>query len=236
MQKNKKKVQNIQQEKEQEQEQEQEQEKEQEQEQEKEQGKKKEQETEEEHYQITGKTLLLLESLMEYYSKNIHILTSIITQKNTLSLRILDWLVTNYAKKHNVVYTIRKNNTNSNFNIYLDYKNQLKAYSKKYFDPFCRRERILIDIQDLSWKIINNVNKPKTNENQLITTVGQLNFFKWFIENNVLNYAIENIENIDKDMIETLNNSKKQTKRKELSKSASRCICFYDSKIVVNFG
>jgi len=195
-----------------------------------------EQETEQEHYKITGKTLLLLESLMEYYSKNIHILTSIITQKNILSLRILDWLVTNYAKKHNVVYTIRKNNTNSNFNIYLDYKNQLKAYSKKYFDPFCRRERILINIQDLSWKIINNGNKQKTNENQLITTAGQLNFFKWFIENNVLNYAIENIEHIDKDMVETLNNSKKQTKRKELSKSASRCICSYDSKIVVNFG
>ena len=206
------------------------------QEQEQQQQQEQQEEQEEPNYKITGKTLLLLESLMEYYSKNIHILTSIITQKNTLSLRILDWLVTNYAKKYNVVYTIRKNNTNSNFNIYLDYKNQLKAYSKKYFDPFCRRERILIDIHDLSWKILSNSNKQKTNENQLITTVGQLNFFKWFIENNVINYAIENIENIDQDMIETLNNSKKQTKRKELSKSASRYICSYNSKIVVNFG
>ena len=195
-----------------------------------------EQQIEEEQYKITGKTLLLLESLMEYYSKNINILTSIITQKNTLSLRILDWLVTNYAKKHNVVYLIKKNNTHINFNIYLDYKNQLKAYSKKYFDPFCRRERILINIQDFSWKIISNGNKQITNENELITTVGQLNFFKWFLENNVLNFAIENIEYIDKDMTETLNNSKKQTKRKELSKSASKCMCSYDSKIVVNFG
>ena len=32
---------------------------------------------------LTGKTLLLLESLMNYYSRNINILTSIITQKNT---------------------------------------------------------------------------------------------------------------------------------------------------------
>ena len=52
---------------------------------------------------ISGKTSLLLESLISYYSKNINILTNIITQKNVLSLRILDWLVTNYAKKHNVV-------------------------------------------------------------------------------------------------------------------------------------
>ena len=185
--------------------------------------------------QITGKTLLLLESLMEYYSNNINILTNIITQKNILSLRILDWLVTNYAKKYNVVYIINKNNNYINFNIYLDYKNQLKAYSKKYFDPFCRRERILINIKDLTWKNINNNYKERTKENELITTVGQLNFFKWFIENNVLNYAIENIEDIDKDMIETLNNSKKETKRKELSKSASKSICSYNSKTIVNF-
>lgn len=183
---------------------------------------------------ITGKTLLLLESLMQYYSKNIHILTSIITQKNTLSLRILDWLVTNYSKKYNVVYTVQKNTGNINFNVYLDYKNQLKAYSKKYFDPFCRRERILINIKDLTWKIVNNKEKIE-NDFELITTVGQLNFFKWFIENNVLNYAIENIEHIDKDMIETLSKSKKDTKRKELSKCASKSVCSYNSKIIVNF-
>lgn len=185
--------------------------------------------------QINGKTLLLLESLIKYYSKNINILTSIITQKNTLSLRILDWLVTNYAKKYNIVYKIYKNSEESNFNIYLDYKNQLKAYSKKYFDPFCRRERILINTKDLSWEILEN-NKQKIDTNfELVTTVGQLNFFKWFIENNVLNYAIENIQKIDKDMTETLTRSKNDTKRKELSKSASKCICTYDSKIIVNF-
>lgn len=185
--------------------------------------------------QINGKTLLLLESLIKYYSKNINILTSIITQKNTLSLRILDWLVTNYAKKYNIVYKIYKNSEETNFNIYLDYKNQLKAYSKKYFDPFCRRERILINTKDLSWEILEN-NKQKIDTNfELVTTVGQLNFFKWFIENNVLNYAIENIQKIDKDMTETLTKSKNDTKRKELSKSASKCICTYDSKIIVNF-
>ena len=199
-----------------------------------------EQEPEEDlDYKINGKTLLLLESLMEYYSKNMNILTSIITQKNTLSLRILDWLVTNYAKKYNVVYLLVKNGTETNFNIYLDYKNQLKAYSKKYFDPFCRRERILINIKDLTWTFLENEKyekyENKNNNEELITTVGQLNFFKWFIENNVITYAIENIQNIDKDMIDTLNKNKKITKRKELSKSASKTICFYESNTVIKF-
>ena len=58
---------------------------------------------------ISSKTLLLLESLIDYYKKNIIIFTSIITQKNILSLRILDWLVTNYAKKYNIVYQNKYN-------------------------------------------------------------------------------------------------------------------------------
>ena len=94
---------------------------------------------------INGKTLLLLESLLTYFSNNINFLNSIISQKETLSLRILDWLVTNYSKKLNIVYKLEINGDVKYFNIYLEYKNQLKAYSKKYFDPFCRRERILIN-------------------------------------------------------------------------------------------
>ena len=184
---------------------------------------------------ISSKTLLLLESLIEYYKNNISVFNCIITQKNILSLRILDWLVTNYAKKYNIVFS---NKNNQNFNIYLDYKNQLKAYSKKYFDPFCRRERIIINITDLTWNIIDDNIKceNKNNENELVTTVGQLNFFKWFIENDVMTYAINNIEKIDKDMVETLHNSKSSPKRKELSKCASKTVCSYNSNITVNFG
>ena len=185
---------------------------------------------------IMGKTLLLLESLINFYSKHINVLNTIITQKNVLSLRILDWLVTNYSKKNNIVYTLNKNDKITNFNIYLDYKNQLKAYSKKYFDPFCRRERIIINIKDLTWKIYNTKNSKKVESDELITTVGQLNFFKWFIENNVLKYAIDNIQDIDQDMSNTLNNKNKNMKRKELSKSASKSICSYNYKIVVDFG
>ena len=183
---------------------------------------------------ISSKTLLLLESLITYYKNNISILTCIITQKNILSLRILDWLVTNYAKKYNIVFS---NKNNQNFNVYLDYKNQLKAYSKKYFDPFCRRERIIINVSDLSWKLLSDNDKSnKCEKNELITTVGQLNFFKWFIENDVMLYAINNIQKIDNDMMQTLEKSKSSPKRKELSKCASKTVCTYTSSITVYFG
>ena len=184
-----------------------------------------------------NKSHILLESLLKFYKNNIGTLNYFITQKNILSLRILDWLVTNYAKKYNINYNINKNNKIINFNIYLDYKNQLKAYSKKLFDPFCRRERIKLNIIDLSYNFILNENELIDTSNEIITTVGQLNFFKWFIENNVLDYAVENIKKIDNDMITTLNENKTypKNKRKELSISASKQVYKLESKIVITF-
>ena len=51
-----------------------------------------------------------------------------------------------------------------------------------------------------------------------------------------MTYAINNIQKIDKDMIETLEKSKTSPKRKELSKCASKTVCTYNSTITVNFG
>ena len=190
---------------------------------------------------IQGKNLVLLESLINFYSKNYNIFNYIITNKNNLSLRILDWLVTNYAKKHNILYKIKKNGQDINFNIYIDYKNQLKAYSKKLFDPFCRRDRILINLKTLEYKIINNDIKNINYDikNELLSTVGQLNFFRWFIENDIYNYAISNIEKIDLDMTETLkktkSNTKSNNKRCELSESANKFICKLESRTVICF-
>ena len=85
---------------------------------------------------------LLMYSLNKYYENEnkFNLVIPIITQQTRISLRILDWLVTNYSKKFNCGYVLN----GDNFNIHKSYKNQLKSYSKKLFDPFCRRERIRI--------------------------------------------------------------------------------------------
>jgi hypothetical protein len=97
---------------------------------------------------------VLLFSLKKYYS-NDKILTkllNIIKYKKSISLRIIDWFATNYSKKHNTIFIIYKDENGEKilnetdeilhqFNVYNSYKSQLKAYSKKRFDPFCRRER-----------------------------------------------------------------------------------------------
>jgi hypothetical protein len=98
-----------------------------------------------------------------------------------LSLRLVDWFVTNYSKRHNTVYIL----DGQEFLVYTNYKSQLKAYSKKLFDPFCRRERILFQIPG---------------EEPFLTTVGKLNFFRWAIEKNVLTYLSLHAPTIETDM------------------------------------
>jgi len=78
----------------------------------------------------------VLHRLQGFYSneENFKKVQSILSGESKISLRLLDWLVTNYAKKHNVSYLVGSRHVI----VYLAYKSHLKAYSKKMFDPFCR--------------------------------------------------------------------------------------------------
>jgi hypothetical protein len=177
-------------------------------------------------------------SLSKFYldEKNINILIPIVNGLSKISLRVLDWFVTNFCKKHNTVIHYHRDGKPNKLIVHLDYKNQLKAYSKKQFDPFCRRERI-------------NFIYGKGNE--LLTTVGQLNFFRWAIEYYVIDYIIENLEMIEADMNNSLKievsggkiiedsshdiQEKKRKKRHELSISASKSVSKHNVKITVEF-
>lgn len=77
---------------------------------------------------FNGKEITLINFLITFYRNKIELFSDIINQKTPLSLRLLDWLVTNYAKKYNIIYPLHSNNETVYFNIYIDYKNQLKAY------------------------------------------------------------------------------------------------------------
>lgn len=179
---------------------------------------------------------LLLKNLMVFYktesNDNLDNMLKIITGDSKISLRIVDWFATNYAKKFYTLYTIDQTEDNiaRRFKVYDDYKLKLKAYSKKRFDPFCRWDRISI---------------PYKNGTFIETTIGQLNFFKWALENKVVDFIEENYDTIEKDMNnrnstskrkETIvDNSKTRKKREELSVSATKSIKKEKVEIVVQF-
>ena len=173
---------------------------------------------------------LLLTNLMDFYKNedNLNNMLKIITGESTISLRIVDWFATNYAKKNFTLYDIE--DRKKRFKVYEDYKLKLKAYSKKRFDPFCRWERICI---------------PYKENTSIETTIGQLNFFKWAIENKVVDYILENHALIENDMNGRNSTSKRKTitpdsqktrkKREELSISASKSIKKEDIEISIQF-
>lgn len=181
----------------------------------------------------TTQNELLLNNLLEFYKDetNLTKMLKIITGESKISLRIVDWFATNYAKKNYTLYTMtNKNGEHIRFKVYADYKLKLKAYSKKRFDPFCRWDRISI---------------PYKNGTFIETTIGQLNFFKWALENGVVNFIEDNYDMIEKDMNNRnstskrkeglIDNSKTRKKREELSISATKSIKKEDVEIVVKF-
>ena len=179
---------------------------------------------------------LLMSNLMKFYrqstvlgevSLNLPKMMNIVNGESRISLRIIDWFVTNYAKKNFIIYV---NENNMRFKVYNDYKLKLKAYSKRNFDPFCRWERVTIPCG------------PK--DTYIETTIGQLNFFKWAIENQIVEYIDNNYTLIENDMNQRNSTSKKRhnndecktrKKREELSVSAVKCIKKENVNITIRF-
>jgi hypothetical protein len=188
---------------------------------------------------------LLMTNLMKFYEEdnNLEKMLKIINGESPISLRIIDWFATNYAKKFFTVYEV---GANRRFKVYVDYKLKLKAYSKRRFDPFCRWDRITI---------------PYGNGTFIQTTIGQLNFFKWALENGVIAHIENNYATIEDDMnarnstsrrnnhaqgddanengnevVEPVSNKNKtRKKREELSISATKSIKKETVEIVVSF-
>lgn len=188
---------------------------------------------------------LLMVALAKFYGtkSNIQQIVDIIEGTSMISLRLIDWFVTNYSKKNSTIITNTINNNVVHFNVYLSYRSQLKAYSKQQFDPFRRRDRINFFYE-----------KDKSVE----TTIGQLNFFRWIIQNHILDYIKDNYDYIEQDMITTQkhNQDKKQNqdnikvkvvktdtglvtqrrkKRNELSKSFIKNMNMYSGKHTLDF-
>lgn len=173
-------------------------------------------------YELTMRQKNILKSLVEFYNieNTRDILVPILSQKTVTSLRAIDWLVTNYSKKNNIVLQ-RKDKL---FNIHNEYKNSLSYYRRRNFDPFRRRLRLSFIL----------------GENSYQTTVGQLNFIHWAYTNNILEYAFANIKEIEKDMqitAQTLRQEKKNTsyRRKELSRPPTRKVSIYEYETLVKF-
>ena len=167
---------------------------------------------------------LLFKKVKEFFDipENWEIIAPVLQQRNRISLRLLDWLVTNYSKKKNVIIGVTRNGTVENVNMFLDYKAHLKAYSKKSFDPFCRRERMLVAFA------------PDPEQKKYITTVAQLTFFRWCIQLGVLKYCDDHHTEIEEDMVSNLRVKVESSRRRQISESVTSTLTRQNAPIVLS--
>lgn len=109
-------------------------------------------------------------------------LIDIMESNHPISLRLIDFFITTYSKKHNIQYSIGHNKV---INVHTNYKTQLTYHKKQYFDPFHRSYRFTHQFND--GKLLN-------------TSTGQLNLFKWMLENGIIEYIKYDYNNIVNEM------------------------------------
>jgi hypothetical protein len=167
------------------------------------------------------KLSLLMNSLTEFYKNQKYIdeIKNVVDQNSVISLRILDWFITNYSKKFKTMI-----NQSQNMDVYMNYKLMLKSFSKYNFDPFSRKNKILFYYTD---------------DKFIETSCGQLCFFRWCIENDILSYVKKNINVIEQDMKTSLQIKKDplspSKKRQPLSIPSARSISKTNRKYTIKF-
>jgi len=156
---------------------------------------------------------LLKKPLLKFYKnkENMDKFVNVLERKTDYSLRVIEWFCNNYSKKYDIIY---KTSNNKEINVYLSYKSQLNSYQKKQFDPFKRKHEGFETFELKHGK-----------DKKITTTVGQLNFFRWCIMNDVLEYIEKHIKHIKEDMDKTVkyyNPSQQKKKQTIESKPVSR--------------
>ena len=144
------------------------------------------------------KTTLLLSSLQIFYINNrdyLETINEIINNKRLIKLAMIDYVVTIYSKKNKSFIELE----DDRYYINDQYKNQLKSYTKRHFDPFKRHEKITFQYAKIEFQ----------------TTVGQLNFLKWAIQNKVIQYIENNFTDIDNAMCKHLEEKKRKGEEKK---------------------
>ena len=126
-------------------------------------------------------------------------LTDVVENNNGISLRIIDWLVTNYAKTYSVKYTIYNDDTVKIINVYQLYVMWRRNYKRILFDPFRRNHKLYYIYKD---RVCN-------------TTAAQVNFFFFLHEYELLKYILHNRQSIEQDQVQCLTKARERKRNIE---------------------
>lgn len=135
--------------------------------------------------QLCGKQRELYDLLDKFFTEE-HlkdIIIPILSHKRPIRMRTLEYLVTTYAPIHNVQYR-RDERDLTPWNLYESYRRELKFGNKKKVDMYKRGAKFPF----------------RKGNSEITTSVSQLGFFRWAIQNKVIDWAMAHSEAIKKEM------------------------------------
>ena len=156
---------------------------------------------------LSGKQTVLLRRLRSNYSEHIiaNVLVPLIEKSAPISLRALDWLVVNEAKRQSLVCS--STHIGKQTNIFKAYQEALKFWKRRLFDPFRRKYPLEVHL----------------NGDVHLTTLGQANFVLFVHETGILSYAVFHLAEIEQSMNEVVQRQKQnRVKMQEKEEKRSR--------------
>ena len=171
---------------------------------------------------FTTKEKYYFKTIDKFYRKNpnanIKVMVDIIEGNSHVSLRLIEWFITRYAYRKKISYSLKNDEDvyKFKFPVHISYKSQLKAYKKRYFDPFRRKKKFMYSYYEGEIK------------KKLLTTICQLNFFLWAFDNGVIDYIFKHYDEINRAMLRSNKDEKKnktktaQTDTKQTKAQASK--------------
>lgn len=138
-----------------------------------------------------------------------------------ISLRMVEWFVFVYCMKQTVDWFIG----DEYFNVYLDYQAEMGDNKKQRFDPMGRKwrkeTRKLKNGETTVVNVYHGINFYYTDDDYVVTSVAQLNFFRWFIGKGILDYMLEHYDKLSVAM-NKYNKDAKVNKTKGIKPSATK--------------
>jgi len=161
------------------------------------------------HHGITRREHQLLCELVKSGFFTLERLSNVVVPLNdesskTPRLRAFDWAVTNFSKGRPALQIVDGTIVDPNLN----YQNELKKHHRLLFDPFRRGTHIFFESGGSTHR----------------TTVGQLCFIKWCIDNHVDRYVEENLEAIRAHMSSSTKKDSPMKRRRELTEAPQKTL------------
>lgn len=165
--------------------------------------------------QVKQMDLKLKQKVEDFFTlAKFKLILPILMGEDTISMSMIYYTVTSYSKEFSPYVIVN----GKEVYIHRSYRSKLQVYAKDNFDAFCRQVKYPFYYED---------------DKYIVTTIGQLNFYKWCLEINLLDYIRENFNEIKLHMDRDKNTSSAESGTCSMSELTTSERNRYKNRVII---